>query len=237
MVAIFVALMFISFVLVDLFVQKLETRARAVHALGTHASSHPTAPARAARIPAWMQVPEGVYLSQGHSWARPARGGIVRAGADTLVGQAIGAVSRVVLPRVGDEVKAGEPLFGVESNGRALTIASPVSGKVSKVNHLLQDQPGLLAEEAFDRGWVCAISPEAAVQENGFLHYGAGAIAWFEQEMDRFREFISARVAPEAALGLTAQDGGVPVKGVLASFDAETWEAFARSFLSREVHS
>jgi glycine cleavage system H protein len=226
MVAIFVALMFVGFVLADLVVQKWEARRRAESAaLAADAISQS----------AWLRIPAGVYLAEGHAWARPQRDGTVRTGADALISRAVGEVSRVRLPRVGDEVVAGEPLFDLESDGRTLTVVSPVSGKVAAVNAALETQPGLLVQNAFDEGWVCAISPSSPVQANGLLRHGASAKAWFEQEVERFSEFVFenlfARLAPDTTLGLTAQDGGVPRAGVLAGCDGETWQAFAREFL------
>lgn len=71
MVAIFVALMFVGFILTDAIVQKVAAQ-RAARAL---------APARApaaARegIASWVAVPEGVYLSEGHAWTLPLQEGV-----------------------------------------------------------------------------------------------------------------------------------------------------------------
>ena len=101
MVALFVALMFIGFLLTDLLVQALQRRRAAVSA--------------PADLP-WY-VPKGFYLTEGHTWSHPDPSVGVRVGADALVAHVLGAVEKVVLPRVGELVKAGQPLFRLEYHG------------------------------------------------------------------------------------------------------------------------
>jgi hypothetical protein len=57
------------------------------------------------------------------------------------------------------------------------------------------------------------------------------AAFWLECEFDRFCQFISARVAPDLALGLTSLDGGLPVIGALTDLDDAAWSAFETEFL------
>jgi glycine cleavage system H protein len=231
MVAIFVALMFIGLILLDVLIQKLEERrtARARILSADEVLSQLTK--GRGRLGDWVSVPEGVYLADGHAWALPQEKGTVRAGADGLISRALGHVSRVTLPNVGDEVPAGMPLFHLELNRRVLTVASPVSGRVVAVNRQLQERPGLVAEDPFGAGWVCSVVPTRQAHENGTMRCGATAAKWLAREVARFREFISARLAPDLALGLISQDGGAPVPGCLARFDAGAWIDFEREFL------
>jgi glycine cleavage system H protein len=221
MVALFVALMFIGFIMIDAILQKVEA-ARALRA---------TAPRPGGRE-SWIAVPEGVHLSPGHSWALPMQEGTVRAGADSLVARALGAVSGVTLPRVGDWVKAGSPLFRMELHGRSITIPSPVSGRVAAVNESLREQPGIVATDPYGKGWVCSL--ELSQPTLHMMPFGRKAALWLEQEVASFQEFLSTRLTPEYAVGVTSQDGGLPVTGALAHFDAEAWAAFERQFLRRQ---
>lgn len=232
MVAIFVALMFIGFILIDLSVQRLEAR-RAAAAMNQAAVRNVLSPraASSASLDDWTWIPDGFFLANGHTWLLPQEQGFFRIGADVLVSRALGAVSRVIPPKVGQEVWAGRPLFHLEHNGRALTVASPVSGKVLSVNDQIQDRPDLIVKGAYSAGWVCVILPTRLVQEKTALRVGDRARAWLRQEVDRFSQFLWARVPSDAVLGATIPDGGIPAPGSLLGFDAADWNAFEHDFL------
>ena len=230
MVAIFVALMFIGLILLDLALQKVEAR-RAARALTLAARTiAPRGPA-SRTLDGWPALPEGVYLSEGHSWLRPQGQEAFQVGPDALVGQALGSVTRVVPPGVGSEMWAGAPLFQIEVRGRLLTVASPLTGRVVAVNGELQDRPELALRVPYDDGWVCVFQPTRLAEQKPAWHVGEKAVAWFEQEVQRFSQFLWTRFASDLALGETSLDGGVPAPGSLQEFDADTWKAFELEFL------
>ena len=231
MVALFVALMFVGFIMLDVIVQKLEVwRAVPVAAMDSLAAA---VQARGG-YEKWISVPEGVALSQGHAWAMPLQEGAVRAGADSLVAKALDAVSRVSLPNVGDHVAAGKPLFALELNGRRITVSAPVTGRISAVNNKLREQPGLVAQDPYGKGWVCSMEQSRPDASSSSLHVGTKAAVWLENEVARFQEFLTFRFTPDFALGVTSQDGGFPLPGVLAHFEPDVWAAFEREFLSQK---
>ena len=143
MVALFVASMFIGFVLVDLVVQALQARQAAVSTV--------------ADLP-W-NVPKGFYLSEGHTWFHPDSSVGLRVGADALVARALGAVEKVVLPKLGEPVKAGQPLFQLQYHGCELKIPSSITGHVAALNPGLGKRPELVAQDPYGSGWICAITP------------------------------------------------------------------------------
>ena len=71
----------------------------------------PAAEAMAYGFEALCQIPEGVYLANQHTWVKPDPAGGLEMGADALIVRAVGAVRRIILPKVGDQVTAGQPLF------------------------------------------------------------------------------------------------------------------------------
>jgi len=230
MVALFVALMFIGFILLDLALQKVEAR-RAARALTLAARTIARREPASRTLDGWPALPEGVYLSEGHSWLQPQGQGAFRIGPDALVGQALGSVTRVVPPRVGSEVWTGAPLFQIEVGGRQLTVASPLAGRVVAVNGELQDRPQLALSAPYDDGWVCVFQPTRLAEQKPTWRLGEKAVAWFEQEVERFSQFLWTRFASDLALGETSLDGGAPAPGSLKEFDADTWKAFELEFL------
>jgi glycine cleavage system H protein len=224
MVALFVALMFVGLVLTDLGVQKWNAR---------QAARSTERPADDAVIgtDAFWQVPEGVHLSDVHTWFRPDPTGGLEIGADTLIAEAVGSVQRIALPRAGDEVIAGQPLFRLEQDDRTLTIPSTITGKVMAVNSRLQNQPTLLNSDPYSSGWICRIIPTTVGMMTPNVRFGEKAIMWLESEFARLREFLSVQIRPEFALGATSQDGGLPTSGCLIDLDKAAWSAFENEFL------
>jgi glycine cleavage system H protein len=227
MVALFVAFMFVSLVLTDLGVEKWKVWQAA-------RATRPTDRAVAFGLGALWQVPEGVHLSTAHTWLRPDPAGGLELGADSFIAHAIGAVRQIVLPRPGDQVIAGQPLFRLVRDGRSITLPSTLTGKVAAVNSQLSDQPDRLISDPYRSGWVCRITPTSVGAVVPSTRFGENAIMWLESEFSRLREFLSAQVNPELALGLTSQDGGVPASGCLAELDKSAWKAFESEFLKGE---
>jgi len=63
----------------------------------------------------------------------------------------------VELPEVGKEVKKGDELCVVESVKSVSEIYAPVSGKVSKVNKKLEDEPEIINSSPYENGWLVEI--------------------------------------------------------------------------------
>jgi glycine cleavage system H protein len=229
MVAIFVALMFVGLVLTDLAVEKWQAW-RVAHPAQARS---PRPAVTAYGLDAWRQVPEGVHLANQHTWIRPDPTGGLEIGADALIVHAVGAVRRIVLPKVGDEVTAGQPLFRLEQHGRAITIPSAMTGRVMAVNTRLADQPELLSSDPYGSGWICYLNPTRAEEATAGVRFGEQAAMWLENEFARFREFIFAQSSPDLALGATSQDGGLPALGCLSELGSTAWSAFETNFLHR----
>lgn len=215
MVALFVALMFVGFVLVDLIVRSLEARRAAASA--------------PAGLP-W-KVPKGFYLSEGHTWFHPDSAVGLRVGADALLVHALGAVEKVVVPKLGELVRAGQPLFRLESHGCDLEISSAITGHVVALNPGLGKRPELVAKDPYGSGWICAITPTQPNGGSGGMRSAEKATAWLEQEFHRFREFLSMQVSPGLAVSVTCPDGGLPVIGALTHLARNGWRAFEVEFL------
>jgi glycine cleavage system H protein len=63
----------------------------------------------------------------------------------------------IELPDPGREVKAGEACCVVESTKVASDIYAPVSGKILAVNEELTENPNLVNESPYEKGWLFKI--------------------------------------------------------------------------------
>ena len=155
-------------------------------------------------------VPGGAFMSVGHAWARIEPSGQVRVGLDDFARKALGPVAQVELPKVGETVRRGEPLFAVQRGPHRVHFNAPVGGRVTQINAALVDEPARASQSPYDRGWICLLQPNDLAGELPFLRIGQPAVAWYQEEIARLREMVG----PAAA--------AAPL---------EDWEAFERSFL------
>jgi CheY-like chemotaxis protein len=132
-------------------------------------------------------VPGGAFVSEGHTWARIEPSGQLRTGLDDFARKALGAVESVDLPRTGQTVHRGEPLFAVKRGSLSVRFPAPMSGKVVEVNAALGSDAALLARSPYVRGWVCLIQPKDLAGELAFLKIGRPVVDWYRTEIERLR--------------------------------------------------
>jgi glycine cleavage system H protein len=102
--------------------------------------------------------PKDVRYTKEHEWAR-------RTGQTVLVGvtahaqEALGDVVYVDLPKVGAILAAGAVFGTVESTKAVSELFAPIGGKVVKVNQSLADEPHLINQDPYGKGWLCEIEP------------------------------------------------------------------------------
>ncbi len=98
------------------------------------------------------------YYTKEHEWAK-IKEGVAAVGITEYAAHQLGDVTFVELPGVGKVVKQFAVLAAIESVKAASDIYAPLSGKVTKVNDVLNDQPEIVNEAAEDAGWIAWIEP------------------------------------------------------------------------------
>ncbi|MGH2786713.1 MAG: glycine cleavage system protein GcvH [Actinomycetota bacterium] len=101
-------------------------------------------------------VPGELRYTSEHEWARSEDGRIVVGITDYAQDQ-LGDVVFVGLPDPGTEVEAGQPLGEVESTKSVSDIYSPISGKVLAKNSEVEENPELINDDPYGKGWLVAI--------------------------------------------------------------------------------
>jgi hypothetical protein len=213
MVALFVILTIIAFLLADAIV----LRARRGRAAATAGEAHPLRELLPEPV-----LPGGIFLSPNHLWIGLLPDGQARIGFDPLVLAAMGAPGRVDGPLPGIHVKKGEPLFSAHWGTRSVLFSSPIEGTVQTA----RPSGGLLGEE----GWVVTVEPTHAGADLRLLPLAEGARRWFAQEWARFRDFVSAQ-SLQTAPGIALPDGGSPAPGWMKLEPDGIWDHFVESFL------
>ena len=175
----------------------------------------------------WFQVPAGVALHPGHTWARLEADGLVSVGIDDFA-QRLVAPTQVDLPRAGAIVTQGEAAVSLGDGRHSVPLVSPVNGTVVAVNRAVAEDPNLL-QNAYGTGWLFKVqAPRLEADQRQLLH--AQAARHF---LDGEAEALAMRASPE--VGQVLQDGGVPVDGLARALAGDDgWEALAREFFHTE---
>jgi len=100
-----------------------------------------------------MPNPESSRYAESHEWiALEGDEGVV--GVSDHAQKEITDVVFVDLPKTGRTVAKGEAVAVVESVKAAFDIYAPVSGEIIAVNEELSQNPALVNESPFDKGWL-----------------------------------------------------------------------------------
>jgi len=165
-------------------------------------------------------VPRTVFFHPGHVWVRIDDDGCVTVGIDDLVRTAIGDLSMVELPSVGDRVIAGHPAMAVRQGERWLRMVAPLSGRVVETNRDFGHDPVRLRWRPYKEGWTYRLDPEVgATRDIASLRIGKEAAVWMEGEIERLRHRFDVGTL------------GPPVEGSVTRADDRAWSAFERGFL------
>lgn len=101
---------------------------------------------------------ENVRFTKEHEWVRFEQGSdIVTVGITDFASGELGDVVYVEFPRVGQEVKAAEPMGTIEAVKTVADLFAPVSGVVEEANTALNDEPSMVGESPFEKGWFVKI--------------------------------------------------------------------------------
>lgn len=186
-----------------------------------------TVPAGKRPEPIDFEIPIGVWLHPGHSWARLSDD-LATIGIDDFGRRLVGDIDRVELPRVGQQLRQGEPAWRFQVDGRTVEMLSPVDGVVIEANDRVARDPTTLADPYGD-GWIARVRPTRPTINKRQLLFGRTASHF---ERDAF-DTLLAKASPE--LGAVAHDGGLAVNGLAQAISPDHWDALVRAqFLTEE---
>lgn len=127
-----------------------------------------------------FEVVEGLYYSKDFEWAR-VEDGKVRIGVTEYAQKQLREIVFAELPSAGDEIKKNDPYGTVESVKAVSDLVAPLSGKIDKVNDEVVDQPELINEDPYNKGWLVVISPTNLKAELKQLMDFKKAVEWHKE--------------------------------------------------------
>jgi len=104
-----------------------------------------------------------------HEWAKDNGDGTITMGITDHAQELLTDIVFVELPAVGKKVRQMEQLAVVESVKSVSDVYAPVSGEVKAVNHVLENHPELVNQDAFGEGWMAKLKMDNPAELNNLM--------------------------------------------------------------------
>jgi glycine cleavage system H protein len=171
-----------------------------------------------------FEIPQGYCFHPGHTWMLKEGAENARVGLDSFAGNLIGKIDRIEVAGPNRWVRQGQKLMTVHGGGQSLDLLSPVEGVVTAVNNDAIQDPALLTRDPYKDGWVAMIkSPDLAINQKNLVQTSMVG-PWMKNNVARLNGML-AQMSPQLA-----QDGGLPVSGLLARLDPELGQKVVKEF-------
>jgi glycine cleavage system H protein len=103
-----------------------------------------------------MKVPEDLKYTKEHEWVR-VRGQEAEVGITDFAQGELGDVVFVELPTVGAKVTQMKSFGTIDAVKTVSDLFAPVSGEVAAINTELKENPALINQSPYEKGWMVRI--------------------------------------------------------------------------------
>lgn len=105
-----------------------------------------------------MKLDPKARYAKTHEWARW-EGEEIVCGISDYAQESLSDIVYVELPEVGDTLTQGDTFGVVESVKAASDLYMPMGGEVTAINETLEDQPELVNQDPYGKGWMIRFRP------------------------------------------------------------------------------
>lgn len=171
-----------------------------------------------------FEIPKGYCFHPGHTWVLDEGRQNARVGLDSFAANLLGKIDRVEVAGLNRWVRQGQRLWTLASDGLSVEMVSPVEGIVVAANPAVLEDPGLIARDPYGNGWILVLKSPDLATNLGNLLPTPFVRSWMQSTLDRLRT-LTTQFAPALA-----QDGGVPVSGLLRRLEPGLQRRVAKEF-------
>jgi glycine cleavage system H protein len=198
MVAIFVLAGFISILLLDLLVLKLQGK---VHpAFEAPSPIYEAVPS----LESGTALPSNLFLSKGHTWLKKNSEGLIEIGIDSFASSALGSLSITKAAEQGSKIKRGDILFVGNYGTESVEFLSPISGKIKNINRNII---GNKISSPYQT-WGIQIDSNDMNKKGNHFFAGKEAIDWLKTESQKLKNILEPNFHNVELVGQTMFDGG-----------------------------
>ena len=105
-------------------------------------------------------LPENLKYTTEHEWLDESTPAVI--GVTDVAAEALGDVVYLELPAVGTAVEAGSVVGEIESTKSVSELYSPVSGTITEVNAEAVENPEIVNQDPFGKGWLFKVEVTSA---------------------------------------------------------------------------
>ncbi|TMQ59821.1 MAG: glycine cleavage system protein GcvH [Candidatus Eisenbacteria bacterium] len=115
-----------------------------------------------------MKVPKELRYTKEHEWVR-VRGQEAEVGITDFAQGELGDVVFVELPNVGERVTQMKSFGTIDAVKTVSDLFAPVSGEVVAINTDLKDNPALINQSPYEKGWMIRIRVASPAEVDSLL--------------------------------------------------------------------
>ena len=104
-------------------------------------------------------LPQDLQFTKDHEWARKNDDGTFTVGITAHAVEQLGDITAVSLPDAGESLDAGERFGDIDSVKAVSDLYAPLAGEVTEINGGLEDEPEVINEDPYGKGWMIKLRP------------------------------------------------------------------------------
>ena len=132
-------------------------------------------------------MPEELFYEANHYWVKK-DGDLLVMGMDDFAQKLAGEIVYVQLPDDGKKIVAGKKMAKVESGKWLGKVYGPVNGVIDSVNEELEENPGLINEDCYGKGWMYKIKPNDPDEMNSLITGTDAITQWIDAEIEKYAD-------------------------------------------------
>ncbi len=132
-------------------------------------------------------LPDDLYYEKNHFWVRD-DGDLLVMGMDDFAQKMAGEIVFVQLPFEGKKIIAGKKFAKMESGKWLGKVYGPVNGELVGVNEELEENPGLINEDCYDKGWIYKIKPDDKAELENLIKAPDEVEKWLLADIEKYAE-------------------------------------------------
>ena len=115
-----------------------------------------------------MKIPRDLAYTKDHEWIRVIDN-ILTIGITDFAQGELGDIIFVEFPGIGDEFQKDDPFGTIEAVKTVADIFAPVQGKISEINHNIENSPEIINLDPYGDGWLVKIEITEHMVSDGLL--------------------------------------------------------------------
>ena len=132
-------------------------------------------------------MPDDLYYEENHFWVK-AEGDIIIMGMDDFAQTMAGEIVYIQLPQEGKRLKKGKKFAKIESGKWLGKVYAPVNGELVAVNEELEDNPGLINDDCYGKGWMFKIKPDDMSELEQLIHGPEAVEKWLRADIEKYAD-------------------------------------------------